>query len=219
MVSQPGCRPLRGESEPGNGYEEAGKKKMDRSHYHPHRPGSRVPDFRRPVLPRHPPALFSTTEAGFGAALAMFHMGMPGAFLAAGLADLGTEPAELRGEPGIARHQLRGQKADRRAIAVQLYAAHHRLDVLFLQTCGGTSLALAGTGVTGLYALMILLIGHTVFSRLVRLSTPAGRPGWTERSQKSHPGGRGGYHAAGATVTTNGAVMIRPLCWNCPQTL
>jgi len=80
-------------------------------------------------LSRHLLAGFGAFETRVGAALAMLHF-VFGAFIAAGLTDLGAERAQLRGELIAARHPSRRQRADVRAGAVERDAARHHFHVV-----------------------------------------------------------------------------------------
>ena len=89
-------------------------------------------------------ALLCTAAAGFGAALAvvgfvLFTLG------SAGIADLGTQAAQLGSELRAATHPPGGRPADLRAVSIKANALSHFLDVTLAQTCVGTMLALLST--------------------------------------------------------------------------
>jgi len=81
---------------------------------------------------RHPPALFSTSAASLGAALAVIHL-VFGAFVSASLADIRAQTAKRLGEFTSPSHITGRHAANLCAIHVQLYAARHAFNVLFSQ--------------------------------------------------------------------------------------
>lgn len=100
-----------------------------------------------------------------GATLAMIPV-VFAAFLSAGSADLGAQPAELLGELRIARHELRSQDADVTAIPVQANATFHHLDLILLQTCRRAVFAFLCALQARFDATSIFLVSHIIPSLL-----------------------------------------------------
>ena len=110
----------------------------------------------------HFAARFGASLAGFSATFAMLVVVLA-ALLGALVAHLGTEGAEAVGDAVAdlvisARHEGGGHAAQVSAVAVQLDAIGHHLHVRFAQTGGGAVVALVGTGLAGLDAVVVLLV-------------------------------------------------------------
>lgn len=82
------------------------------------------------------------------------------ALLAAGLADLCTELADLPGEFTASRHVGSGHPADGGAIDIERDAPRHHLDVVFLQASGRAVIAGVGAIVAGTDAACELFLSH-----------------------------------------------------------
>jgi len=78
-------------------------------------------------------ARFFAAAAGVGAFLAVLHVGMLGALVAAGFANLGTLAQQVLGVFGATSHEAGGQVTNVGAVTVELNAAGHHLYVVFLQ--------------------------------------------------------------------------------------
>jgi hypothetical protein len=105
-------------------------------------------------------AFLRATLAGVSAALAMIHL-VFAAFLAAGAAEVGADPAQFLGKLRPARHESRRHSTEDCALMIQIDAARHFFDVLFLQTGAGAMLAFHRASVAGLDTALIFLV-HNV---------------------------------------------------------
>jgi hypothetical protein len=107
----------------------------------------------------HPPALLSAPTARLRALLAVI-LRVLRALVATGLADLGTQLAQLLGEVAAACHVACRKPAHRGAIHVECDAARHHLDVGLLQASGRAVVTCIGAGVAGIDAGLVNLMGH-----------------------------------------------------------
>lgn len=89
----------------------------------------------------------------------MFHL-VPGAFLAAGIANRCAERTDLSSELAVTCHHRRGKLTKGSAVDVECDAARHHLDVLFLQAGGGALIALNRAVVARLDTGFVLFLGH-----------------------------------------------------------
>src|SRR4051812_35957951 len=90
---------------------------------------------------RHDLAAFlRAAPAGFGTALAVI-VAMPGAFMTAGLADIGAEFADRGCEFAVARQVRSRQSADCGAVRIEFDASRHHFYVVFLKACGSAVVA------------------------------------------------------------------------------
>lgn len=76
-------------------------------------------------------------------------VGMLRTLAGAGFADFGAQGAELGGMGAAPRHEACGKPADRRAVLVELDAAHHHGQLFFIETGGGAVIAGIRTGIAG----------------------------------------------------------------------
>lgn len=90
-------------------------------------------------LSRHGPALFGATPASIGTFLAVRDL-MFRAFIAACFADVCAKRADDASEAAVARHELRGERADVGAISIETDALLHAPNVRFAETGGRTML-------------------------------------------------------------------------------
>ena len=95
------------------------------------------------------PAGFFAAAAGVGALLAMLHVRVLGALVAAGFADVGAQAQQMLGMVRAAGHEAGRQGADIGAVTVELDAAHHHFNIIFLQAGSGTMLARGYAGIEG----------------------------------------------------------------------
>jgi hypothetical protein len=107
----------------------------------------------------HVLALISTATARSRTLLAVIVL-VPGAFIAAGPADVGAKHAHLLREAAATGHVGRRLSADGGAVHVQGNAARHHLHVLLLQAGGRTVIACVCTCIASLDAALVGLVGH-----------------------------------------------------------
>ena len=93
---------------------------------------SAIPRYGRSGHFRHTSAFFGALVASLGAALAVIHL-VFAAFFCACLAHLCAQVAKGLGKFASASHIAGREAANLGAIHVQLYAARHAFNVLFLQ--------------------------------------------------------------------------------------
>jgi hypothetical protein len=120
---------------------------------------------------RHLLTCVGATPAGGGTLLTMVVLVL-GALIAATLANLCAQPAQLLCEVTTAGHVCRGLPADSRAVHVQRNATRHHLDVLLLQAGGRTVIACISTSVARLDTVLIHLVGHYELLELVGGNVP-----------------------------------------------
>jgi len=125
--------------------------------------GSHAGHGRRSGLLGHFAALFSALLASFRTLLAMRHF-MLGALIATGFTDRRAQRCELASMSGVARHVLRGQAANVRAVAAELDAWHHGFDVIFIQTAGRAAFAGGDAGLKGVVAGGVFFQGRGIGS-------------------------------------------------------
>jgi hypothetical protein len=102
-------------------------------------------------------ASFFAAAAGFGALLAVLHMGpVLFALVAAGLADFGTLAQQVRAVLRATSNQAGREGADIGAVAVEANTASHHFDVFFLQAGGGAVLTSSDAGVEGVEEGLVL---------------------------------------------------------------
>lgn len=97
---------------------------------------------------RHFTALFGATLTSLGAFLAMISVVFR-ALVAALIADLGAELADLLDELAVAGHITCGQTADCGAVHIQTDTVGHHLDVVFTKTGNGAHVAIVRAAVAG----------------------------------------------------------------------
>ena len=107
----------------------------------------------------HLAALFCATPARLSTLLAMVRLVL-GAFVAAKLANIRAELADLLGAFAAARHVRGGEPADCGAVDVERDAARHHLHVGLLKTSRGAVVAGIGAGVACVDAGLELLVCH-----------------------------------------------------------
>jgi hypothetical protein len=105
------------------------------------------------------PAFFRAAFARIGAALAMVCFMSP-TFLAAGVADLGTEPANVVDETRATRHECSGHEANCRTIAIKSATVGHRGDVVLVKARIRAMLALLSAFETSPDTGFVLLVSH-----------------------------------------------------------
>jgi hypothetical protein len=82
-----------------------------------------------------------------------------GAFIAAGLANLGAQRADGLGVLTIARHGAGGKTAHSRAVCIKRDAACHHFDVFFLEACSEALIASGGARKAGFDAALVRGLG------------------------------------------------------------
>lgn len=87
-------------------------------------------------------------------------------FLRASVANCRTQAAHLSREPAATRHQLSGQAADSRTIAIELDAISHVVDVLFIETTRCAVIALGSAIMTSLDARAVSFMCHGNLTRV-----------------------------------------------------
>ena len=107
----------------------------------------------------HLAALFCATPARLSTLLAMVRLVL-GAFVAAKLANIRAELADLLGAFAAARHVCGGEPADRGAVDIERDAARHHLHVGLLKTSRGAVVAGIGARVACVDAGLELLVCH-----------------------------------------------------------
>jgi hypothetical protein len=110
-------------------------------------------------LIRHSFAFFSAVFASAGAALAMLVV-MLAALFTAGPANLGARSAEVGGELGTARHELRGHGANQRAVSIEFDAACHHLHIVLAQAFTGAVFTFGGAFLAGFNTAFVFLVWH-----------------------------------------------------------
>jgi hypothetical protein len=110
----------------------------------------------------HFAAFFSAIAASLCALFAMLRLVLC-AFIAAGLANIGTHLADRLRILTPACHERRRHPAYLRAIHIECDAPRHHLDILFLQAGSSAVVASGGTCVTGIDTGLGLLMRH-IFS-------------------------------------------------------
>ncbi|AIZ65569.1 hypothetical protein PK28_18290 (plasmid) [Hymenobacter sp. DG25B] len=98
------------------------------------------------------------TTAGGGAFLAVLHVRMLGALIAAGLTDFGAFAQQVLAVNRAAGNQAGGEGADVGAVAVEADAGHHHFYVGLLQAGGGTPLAGGHAGSEGVEQILMLIV-------------------------------------------------------------
>lgn len=104
--------------------------------------------------PGHAAALLGAVPARFGATLAMVIV-MLGTFLGAGIANIGTDAANLVDEPGAATHEGDAQATYLGAVEAQTCALRHAAQALV-----GTVITFLSATATGGDARLMLLVRH-----------------------------------------------------------
>ena len=110
-------------------------------------------------LARHLAARIGAPAARLGAALAMVHLVL-GAFLAAGLAHVCAQCADLLGKLARACHRPCGVTTQRGAVKVETYAAGKSSNILFCEARRRAVIARIGAAFARLDAVGILFMGH-----------------------------------------------------------
>jgi len=108
-----------------------------------------LPATEKPGLGRLQPLAAGgfAAAAGLGAFLAMLHVCVLAALVAAGLADFGALAQQVRGVLRAASHVTGREGADVGTVAVEANAAHHHFHVVFLQAGSGAMLAGGDAGI------------------------------------------------------------------------
>jgi hypothetical protein len=109
---------------------------------------------------------------GRRAALAVSHV-VPGAFVSAGVADLGAKPTQFGGELRASSHEPGGHTADDGALPIQADAAGKHLHVLFLKAGGGAVFAFRGALIAGFNTRSVLVVHEDASASSVPLTAAA----------------------------------------------
>jgi hypothetical protein len=99
-------------------------------------------------------AFVGTALTRIGATLAVVDLVFTALF-AASAADFRAKAADVLREFRSASHETCGDAADDRALMVQVDAARHHFDVVFLQAGGGAMFALGGAFVAGFDTILV----------------------------------------------------------------
>lgn len=85
------------------------------------------------------------------------------ALLTAGFAHVGAKRADLLGELRASGHLTHGERTNIGAIAIQLDATRHHLDIILVQTGHGAMFARLHALVAGFDTIFVFFVGHDVF--------------------------------------------------------